>query len=182
MSLSYFFDLFTTTGAIILIITTATIFIASYSTNKNATKLTDFFVKYSKWLILGASFVAIVGSLIYSEIFKFEPCVLCWWQRIFIYPVFIIALVSIIKKDKNPFQYINPLMWLALITSLYHNYLITVSGKTDAFLCDPGAAGACGDRYVEVLSVIDIPFMALSIILFILMLSFISLKHFRKNN
>lgn len=176
MSLSYFFDLFTTTGAIVLILSTAIIFIASYSSHKNALKITDFFVTHSKLLILGASLMAIVGSLIYSEIFKFEPCVLCWWQRIFIYPVFIISLVSILKKDKNPFQYINPLMWLALVTSLYHNYLITVAGKTNAFLCDPGTAGACSDRYVEVLSVIDIPFMALSIILFVLTLSFISAK------
>jgi disulfide bond formation protein DsbB len=182
MSLSYFFDLFTTTGAVILIIATAVIFIASYSSNPNLKKITDFFVKYSKWLILGASSMAIVGSLIYSDILKFEPCLLCWWQRIFIYPVFIIALVSIIKKDKNPFQYINPLMWLALVTSLYHNYLIVVAGKTDSFFCDPATAGACSDRYVEVLSVIDIPFMALSIILFILILSLISLKDLNKTN
>lgn len=182
MSLSYFFDLFTTTGAIIFIIITATLFIISYSKNEKSLKITNLFVSYSKWLILGASLMAIVGSLIYSEIFKFEPCVLCWWQRIFIYPVFFISLVSIINKEKNPFQYINPLMWIALIISLYHNYLITVAGKADAFLCNPGTAGACSDRYVEIFSVIDIPFMALSVILFILMLSFISLKSLKKNN
>jgi len=176
MSLPYFFDLFTTVGAVILIIATAAIFIASYSNNPNLKKIISFLIKYSKYLIIVASFMAIVGSLIYSEILKFEPCVLCWWQRIFIYPVFIITLVSILKKDKNPFQYINPLMWLALATSLYHNYLITVARKTDSFLCDPNTAGACSDRYVEVLSVIDIPFMALSIILFILILSLVSLK------
>lgn len=180
MSLLYFFDLFTTIGSVILIIIAIAIFITSYSANIKANKITDFFVKYSKWLILISSFMAIVGSLIYSEIFKFEPCVLCWWQRIFIYPIFVIALVSILKKDKNPFQYINPLTWLALATCLYHNYLIIIADKKDAFLCDPGTAGSCGDRYVEFFSVIDIPFMALAIILFILILSFVSLKHFKK--
>jgi disulfide bond formation protein DsbB len=143
MSLSYFFDLFTTIGAVIFIIITATLFIISYSKNEKTLKIKNFFVKYSKWLILGASFAAIVGSLIYSEIFKFEPCVLCWWQRIFIYPVFFISLVSIINKDKNPFQYINPLMWIALAISLYHNYLITVAGKKDAFLCVFGNLKKC---------------------------------------
>lgn len=176
MSLSYFFDLFTTTGAVFLIIFTAFIFVISYSKNKKYSEMINCLESKSKWLILGASFLAVVGSLIYSEIFKFEPCALCWWQRIFIYPVFIIALVSIFKKDKNPFEYIKFLMWPALLISLYHNYLITVAQKTEAFLCDPGTLGACSDRYVEIFSVVDIPFMALSIILFILVVSTVAAK------
>jgi disulfide bond formation protein DsbB len=182
MSLSYFFELFTTCGAVFLIILTGTILWASYSQNAELKKFSNFFIKNSVLLITVTSLIAIVGSLIYSEIFKFEPCTLCWWQRVFIYPVFFIALVAFIKKEKNPFQYINPLIWIALIFSLYHNYLIAVADKKDAFLCDPAAISSCGDRYVQVLSVIDIPFMALAVILFILMLSFISLRHFRKNN
>ena len=176
MSLTYFFDLFTTTGAIFLIIFTAFIFIISYSKSKKSSEMINYLESKSKWLILGTSFLAVVGSLIYSEIFKFEPCALCWWQRIFIYPVFIIALVSILKKDKNPFEYIKFLMWPALLTSLYHNYLITVAGKTDSFLCDPNVMGSCSDRYVEIFSVIDIPFMALSVILFILVIATIASK------
>lgn len=182
MSLSYIFELFTTGGAIFLIILTGVIFLASYSQNADLKKFANFFIKNSIFFIATASFVAIVGSLVYSEIFKFEPCELCWWQRVFIYPIFFISLVALIKKEKNPFQYINPLIWIALIFSLYHNYIITVADKKDAFLCDPATLGSCSDRYVEIFSVIDIPFMALAVILFILMLSFVSLKHFRKNN
>jgi len=182
MSLSYIFELFTTGGAVFLIILTGIIFLASYAQNADLKKFANFFIKNAVFFIAAASFIAIVGSLVYSELLKFEPCTLCWWQRVFIYPVFFIALVALIKKEKNPFQYINPLIWIALIFSLYHNYIITVAGKKDAFLCDPATLGSCSDRYVEIFSVIDIPFMALAVILFILMLSFISLKHFRKNN
>lgn len=30
--------------------------------------------------------VSAAGSLFYSEVAGFAPCVLCWWQRIFLYP------------------------------------------------------------------------------------------------
>lgn len=182
MSLPYIFELFTTSGAVLLIVLTGIVFLASYSQNTDLKKFANFFIKNSIFFIAVASFVAIVGSLVYSELFKFEPCTLCWWQRVFIYPIFFIALVALIKKEKNPFQYINPLIWISLLFSLYHNYLIASANSSNTFLCDPATTGTCSDRYVEVLSVVDIPFMALSVILFILMLSFVSLKHFRKNN
>jgi disulfide bond formation protein DsbB len=179
MSLPYFFELITTWGSLILMVLTLVIFLASYFNQRCFKKINRFFIDNSIFLITTTSFLAIVGSLIYSEIFKFEPCLLCWWQRVFIYPVFFIALIAVIKKEKNPFQYINPLIWTALIFSLYHNYLIITAQNKDVFLCDTDLAGACSERYVEILSVIDIPFMALSVILFIAALSFISLKNLR---
>ncbi|HDX9707084.1 TPA: disulfide bond formation protein B, partial [Bacillus thuringiensis] len=45
------------------------------------------------------SFIATCGSLYLSEILKFEPCNLCWYQRIFMYPLVILLGVAIIKKD-----------------------------------------------------------------------------------
>lgn len=179
MNLSIFFNLITTSGSLFLIIVSVFLFIIFYLKCSKTVNIVNFFHKHSLILITTTSFLAIVGSLIYSEIFKFEPCLLCWWQRVFIYPVFFIALVALIKKEKNPFQYINPLIWWALIFSLYHNYLIITAQNKDVFLCDTDLAGACSERYVEILSIIDIPFMALSVILFIAALSFISLKNLR---
>ena len=179
MNLSLMFNLLTTFGAVALIFISIFIIFAFYSKcqSEKANKIKDFVLKNSLMFIFLASFAAVFGSLIYSEVFKFELCVLCWWQRIFIYPVFIISFIAIWKKDKNPFQYINPLMFLALLFSLYHNYLILVAQKTSSFFCVPTSiTGSCSDRYVEVLSIIDIPFMALSIIIFILVISTVSLK------
>lgn len=42
--------------------------------------------EYALFAAWGASFIATLGSLYFSEIMKFEPCVLCWYQRIFMYP------------------------------------------------------------------------------------------------
>ncbi len=48
------------------------------------------------WL---TSLVATLGSLYFSEIRLYEPCTLCWYQRIFMYPLVMILLIGIIKKD-----------------------------------------------------------------------------------
>lgn len=187
MTLSLIFNLFTTVGAIVLVAISFSIFISAYSDNIKLVAYKNFFTKYALQFIFWASFVAVAGSLVYSELFLFEPCVLCWWQRIFIYPVLVISTVAFVEKYKNlaaqinPFQYINPLMWIALPFSLYHNYLLLrANASTDSFFCDPALAGSCSDRFVEVLSVIDIPFMALAIILFILVISTLASKEINK--
>jgi disulfide bond formation protein DsbB len=182
MTLKYLFDILTTFGSVALLLLAVLIYLSIYSKKTEIKKITNFFIKHSILLITTASFVAIVGSLIYSEILKFELCLLCWWQRVFIYPIFFIGLVALIKKDKNPFQYINPLIFIAFLFSLYHNYLIWVADEKEAFLCNVGSLGVCSERYVEIFSIIDIPFMALAIILFIFVLSIISLRDYKKNN
>src|SRR5258708_5189085 len=42
---------------------------------------------------------ATLGSLFYSGIANFQPCLLCWWQRIFLYPQVILLFVAFLKKD-----------------------------------------------------------------------------------
>ncbi|KAA0806277.1 disulfide bond formation protein B, partial [Bacillus sp. AY2-1] len=43
------------------------------------------------------SFIATIGSLYFSEIKGFIPCELCWYQRIFMYPIPLLILISIIN-------------------------------------------------------------------------------------
>ena len=50
------------------------------------------------YLPRGASFIATLGSLYFSEIMKFEPCVLCWYQRIFMYPFVLWLGIAVVKK------------------------------------------------------------------------------------
>lgn len=47
------------------------------------------------WLV---SLVATLGSLYFSEVRGYEPCELCWYQRILMYPIVLITLVAYIQK------------------------------------------------------------------------------------
>ncbi len=49
--------------------------------------------------IWATAFVATMGSLYFSEVREFEPCTLCWYQRILMYPIVLIAGVALFQKN-----------------------------------------------------------------------------------
>ncbi|MGR5922655.1 disulfide bond formation protein B [Bacillus pacificus] len=44
------------------------------------------------------SLIATCGSLYFSEILGFTPCNLCWYQRIFMYPLIFLIIIAMIKR------------------------------------------------------------------------------------
>src|SRR5579864_5425272 len=77
-------------------------------------------VLYIAWV---QSLLAMLGSLYFSEIKKFPPCILCWYQRILMYPLVLIIAVGILRKDKNLPHYVLPLSAIGTIIAVYHNLL-----------------------------------------------------------
>ena len=69
------------------------------------------------------SLTSTLGSLYFSEILKLPPCLLCWYQRIFMYPLVVIFAVGIWKKDKNIPYFALPLSIIGTIIAAYHNLL-----------------------------------------------------------
>lgn len=107
------------------------------------------------WLI---SLISMLGSLYFSEIKKFEPCVLCWYQRIGMYPLVLILLIGYIKKDRNVAMYSLVFSAIGLGMSIYHYGIQKLS-----FLS--ASAPACGrvpctGEYVNYLGFVTIPFLA----------------------
>lgn len=134
-------------------------------------EIIDFVSKQSLRLGLLVTSGAVIGSLLYSNIVGFEPCELCWWQRIFLFPQMIIFLVAIIKKKKGVFSYIVPLSIIGAVISFYHSY-IQLGGETSILPCTAEGA-ACTKVFVLEYGYITIPTMALTAFLFILLLAFI---------
>lgn len=102
---------------------------------------------------------AFVGSLIYSEVIGYAPCVLCWIQRVFIYPQVVILGLALGKKDKNIIPYSIALSVLGGIVALYHAF--TQLGGYSLTPCT-AVGGACAKVYVLMWGYITIPTMALS--------------------
>lgn len=65
---------------------------------------------------------ALIVSL-YVQSTGLEPCVLCWWQRIFIYPLVILIPVGLWLKDRNLALYTLPLAALGALVALYHTLI-----------------------------------------------------------
>ncbi|KND48409.1 MAG: disulfide bond formation protein DsbB [Parcubacteria bacterium C7867-005] len=115
---------------------------------------------------------AIVGSLLYSGFVGYEPCELCWWQRIFIYPQFVLFAMALYHKDESVFRYSVPLSILVFITALYHTY-IQLGGTTSILPCTSEGA-ACAKVFVNEFSYITIPTMALTISVYLLLIALIN--------
>ncbi|SDH59331.1 disulfide bond formation protein DsbB [Planococcus glaciei] len=108
----------------------------------------------------GVALVATMGSLYFSEIRGYEPCVLCWVQRIFMYPLVIIIGIAYVQKNVKIALTTLVFSVIGGCISLYH-YGIQ---KLD-FLSD--TAPACGrvpctGQYINYLGFITIPFLALT--------------------
>lgn len=106
-----------------------------------------------------AAFFSMVGSLFFSEILKLPPCILCWYQRIFMYPLVFIIGVGILKKDKHLPLYILPLSIIGAAIALFHYLLQRGIIPDTAAPCTQGVS--CTTEYIELFGFATIPFMSL---------------------
>src|SRR5688500_7739810 len=75
---------------------------------------------FCSWLL---SLIATVGSLFFSEVMKFPPCVLCWYQRICMYPLVLVLLGGLFPFDRRVVKFSLPLSLVGLGIAIYHNRL-----------------------------------------------------------
>jgi len=127
--------------------------------------------KHAEVFGLLVSLAAIAGSLIYSNVIGYAPCDLCWWQRICLYPIPVILLVSLYKKHRNGFDFALPLAAVAALIALYHTY-IQLGGSVSLGGCT-AFGGACTKVYVLAFGYVTIPTMSLTVALAVILLGVI---------
>ena len=111
---------------------------------------------YPAWII---ALVATVGSLFFSEVMQLPPCVLCWYQRIAMYPLVAIIGIGIATRDNRMKIYALPLALAGLAISIYHNLLYYGILPESIAPCTQGIS--CTSRQIEWLGFITIPLLAL---------------------
>lgn len=111
------------------------------------------------------SAASIVGALIYQLAYLTPVCELCWWQRIFLFPISVIAGVALWYKTKEAHITIAILSALGLFYALYHYYYHfqgLVLGNTLALPCSSGGLlPACTDSPILIFGFVTIPFMGI---------------------
>ncbi len=121
-----------------------------------------------------ASIVAMFGSLYFSEIKQYEPCSLCWYQRIIMYPFTIIIGIALARKDYWISFYTMILSAIGAFISLYHYLIQKVSFFTDnAVAC---GKIPCTGQYINWFGFITIPFLALTAFVIIFICSYLIWK------
>jgi len=103
--------------------------------------------------------VATLGSLFFSEIMGLKPCVLCWYQRIFMYPLVFILLVGMYPLDKQVVRYAFPLAAMGWLFAVYH-YLVYSGFIPESMQpCDKDAS--CSEINLELFGFITIPMLSI---------------------
>ena len=119
--------------------------------------------KSSSWNILFlcwlVSSVSAMGSLFFSYVMEFAPCVLCWYQRIFLFPLVIILAVGLFPIDKSVVKYALPLAIAGWLTAAYHNLLYAGIVPGSIQPCSQGVS--CTEEYIDLFGFLSIPMLSL---------------------
>ena len=115
------------------------------------------FLPYAAWIV---ALVATAGSLFFSEVMELPPCILCWYQRIAMYPLVLVIGVGIATRDLNWKKYALPVAIVGLVISIYHNLLYYGLIPESIAPCKEGIS--CTTVQLEWLGFITIPLMALT--------------------
>lgn len=112
-------------------------------------------ILYIAWI---QSITATLGSLYYSEIRHFPPCALCWYQRIFLFPLVILIAVGILRKDKKLYLYVLPMSIIGSLIALYQ--VLLQKGVIPAAAVPCTLNVSCTTSYVTYFGFITIPILS----------------------
>ena len=120
-------------------------------------------MKASAWtLVFGAWLIAAMatlGALFMSDIMGFAPCVLCWYQRIFMFPLVLQLPLGLFPFDARVVRYALPLVAVGWLVAAYQ--VLLVAGVIPATLqpCTQGVS--CAEVQIEWFGFVNIPLLSL---------------------
>lgn len=103
------------------------------------------------------SLTAMAGSLYFSDVVGFEPCLQCWYQRIAMYPLVAVLGVGLLRSDSGTWQFGLPLSVIGFAISVYH---ITIQFQPNLAPAGCAEGVPCSARYMAVFGFVSIPWMA----------------------
>ena len=120
------------------------------------------------WLL---AVVSTVGSLFFSEVMDYVPCVLCWYQRIPMYALAVILGIALVTQDVNVVQYAQPLALIGVALAAFHSLLYLGYVPKGIQLCSQDIP--CSEVKLQVWGFLTIPLMSLAAFLAIVVVLFL---------
>lgn len=117
---------------------------------------TNWTILFLSWLLVSLS---VLGSLFFSYVMEFAPCVLCWYQRICLFPLVVILARGLFPFDKNVVKYALPLATGGWLISFYHNLVYAGIVPENVQPCSKGVS--CTEEYINLFGFFTIPLLSL---------------------
>jgi disulfide bond formation protein DsbB len=122
----------------------------------------EFIGRHATIILRGVFVASVVGSLIYSEIFDFAPCILCWYQRLAIFPIALLLFTSTLQKSALLRLQVLIFSSVGFAIALFHRYIELFPGAGTG-VCGPDGV-ACDTLYVLQFGYITIPMMSVTVL------------------
>lgn len=128
-------------------------------------------VRFVKTNALFLGFVVAVsaasGSMYFSSVALLEPCLLCWYQRIFMFPQVVILAVGIWLQERSSALIALVLSVVGGLISVYHVFIqwqerVGLDPTTIVTCATDGSGPSCESSYFLLYGYITIPVMTLT--------------------
>ena len=147
------------------------VLIVTILVSKKENKVIQMVRKYGMKLAFLVVLVATLGSLTYSDVLMYEPCKLCWFQRILMYPQVLLIGIALWTKDSSVKLYALILSLIGIPVAFYH-YLVQL-GLVSAPCTTGGYTVSCAKYFSMNFGYITIPMMAMSAFLLVALIMLI---------
>jgi len=126
------------------------------------------------WALLFVTWVVVtsatLGSLFFSEVMEVPVCVLCWYQRIAMYPLVPILAIGLFPYDPRVVRYAGTLAALGWSIALFHVLLVAGIIPENVQPCVQGIP--CSETHILLLGFLSVPVLSLLIFTLISILLF----------
>lgn len=112
---------------------------------------------FGAWIIAAS---ATLGALFFGEVMQLPPCLLCWYQRIFMFPLALLLPLGLAPYDRKIIRYALPLAIFGWGIAVFHQLL--VAGWVPKSF-EPCARGVpCSKTVIEMLGFLTIPWLSIA--------------------
>ena len=108
------------------------------------------------WLIAAAS---TLGALFFGEVMKLPPCSLCWYQRIFMFPLALVLPFGLLPFDRKVVRSVLPLAGIGLLLAAIH--VLIVEGVIPERIAPCRQGVPCSETVIEWFGLVTIPLLSL---------------------
>ena len=142
---------------------------------RDSTPATGWTLVFAAWML---ATIATLGALFMSEVMDLAPCVLCWYQRIAMFPLVLLLALGLFPFDPRVGRYTLPLALVGLLIAVFHLLLMAGIVPEAAVPCRQGIP--CKTAQISWFGFVTIPL--LSALAFSSISALLAAAHFKRTS
>lgn len=137
-----------------------------------ATQDRGWLLVFIAWLVAS---VSTLGALFLGEVMGYTPCVLCWYQRIGMFPLVLILAAGLFPFDRKVVRYALPLALAGWLLAVFHWAVASGLVPESATPCSQGVP--CSVEQISWFGFLTLPL--LSVLAFSAIIALLLMTHFK---